>query len=214
MLMQFSKSSFPIPLFLYSWSTMKSGIHASSVVLFNRGKNTSDIIPTTTAAIMDEVKTDSGVKEDASRKLVETLNMRLSDEYVLYTKTRKYHWNVIGPRFHQLHEFFKVQYETLDEMVDEIAEKIRHSGGKSSGTLDDFASKSINEEPGQYPDAQTMISNLLNDHERVIKTLRKNADEAEELEDKSTNDFILEAVQKHEKMAWMLRAHLEGKDRI
>jgi starvation-inducible DNA-binding protein len=167
-------------------------------------------------AIMEQgIKTDIGVKDDARKKIVETLNMRLSDEYVLYTKTRKYHWNVIGPRFHQLHEFFKEQYEILDEMVDEIAERARQLGGKSLGTLDEFArNSSINEEPGQNPDAQTMISNLLNDHERVIKTLRKNADEAEELEDMVTNDFFLEAAQKHEKMAWMLRAHLEGKDTI
>jgi starvation-inducible DNA-binding protein len=167
-------------------------------------------------AIMDrDIKTDIGVKDDARKKIVETLNMRLSDEYVLYTKTRKYHWNVIGPRFHQLHEFFKEQYEILDEMIDEIAERARQLGGKSLGTLDEFArNSSINEEPGQNPDAQTMISNLLNDHETVIKTLRKNADEAEELEDMVTNDFFLEAAQKHEKMAWMLRAHLEGKDTI
>ncbi|MFL6474315.1 MAG: Dps family protein, partial [Nitrososphaera sp.] len=68
--------------------------------------------------------------------------------------------------------------------------------------------------PGQNPDAQAMISNLLNDHETIIKTLRTNADEAEELEDMATNDFFIQAVQKHEKMAWMLRAHLEGKDSI
>jgi starvation-inducible DNA-binding protein len=171
---------------------------------------------TSTAAIMEQgIKTDIGVKDDARKKIVETLNMRLSDEYVLYTKTRKYHWNVIGPRFHQLHEFFEEQYEILDEMIDEIAERTRQLGGKSLGTLEEFASNSsINEQPGQNPDAQTMISNLLNDHETVIKTLRKNADEAEELEDMVTNDFFLEAAQKHEKMAWMLRAHLEGKDRI
>jgi starvation-inducible DNA-binding protein len=170
---------------------------------------------TSTAIMEQDIKTDIGVKDDARKKIVETLNMRLSDEYVLYTKTRKYHWNVIGPRFHQLHEFFKEQYEILDEMVDEIAERARQLGGKSLGTLDEFArNSSINEEPGQNPDAQTMISNLLNDHEKVIKTLRKNADEAEELEDMVTNDFFLEAAQKHEKMAWMLRAHLEGKDRI
>lgn len=168
-----------------------------------------------TAIMEQDIKTDIGVKDDARKKIVETLNMRLSDEYVLYTKTRKYHWNVIGPRFHQLHEFFKEQYEILDEMVDEIAERARQLGGKSLGTLDEFArNSSINEEPGQNPDAQTMISNLLKDHETVIKTLRKNADEAEELEDMVTNDFFLEAAQKHEKMAWMLRAHLEGKDTI
>jgi starvation-inducible DNA-binding protein len=160
------------------------------------------------------VKTDIGVKEDARKKLVETLNMRLCDEYVLYTKTRKYHWNVVGPRFSQLHEFFEEQYEIIDEMIDEVAERARQLGGKSLGTLDEFVRhSSINEDPGQNPDPQTMISNLLKDHETIIKTLRENADEAdEEYDDMATNDFFLEAVQKHEKMAWMLRAHLEGKD--
>jgi starvation-inducible DNA-binding protein len=62
-----------------------------------------------TAIMEQDIKTDIGVKDDARKKLVEMLNMRLCDEYVLYTKTRKYHWNVIGPRFHQLHEFFKEQ---------------------------------------------------------------------------------------------------------
>lgn len=166
-------------------------------------------------SIMDRgVKTDIGVKDEARKKVVETLNMRLCDEYVLYTKTRKYHWNVVGPRFSQLHEFFEEQYETLDEMIDEIAERARQLGGKSLGTLDEFVRhSSINEDPGQNPDSQTMISNLLKDHEAIVKTLRKNADEAdEEYDDMATNDFFLEAVQKHEKMAWMLRAHLEGKD--
>jgi starvation-inducible DNA-binding protein len=170
---------------------------------------------TESTAIMDRgFKTDIGVKDDARKKLVETLNMRLCDEYVLYTKTRKYHWNVVGPRFSQLHEFFEEQYEILEEMIDEVAERARQLGGKSLGTLDEFVRhSSLNEDPGQNPDAQTMISNLLKDHETIIKTLRKNADEAdEEYDDMATNDFFLEAVQKHEKMAWMLRAHLEGKD--
>jgi starvation-inducible DNA-binding protein len=171
----------------------------------------------TETAIMDkDVKADIGVKDDDRKKVVETLNLRLCDEYVLYTKTRNYHWNVIGPRFSQLHEFFKEQYEILDEIVDETAERARQLGGKSLGTLEEFARhSSINEQPGQYPDAQTMISNLLKDHEIIIRTLRKNADEADEqYHDMATNDFFLEAAQRHEKMAWMLRAHLEGKESL
>src|ERR671936_3156419 len=137
---------------------------------------------TASTAIMEkDVQTDIGVKDDARKKLVETLNMRLCDEYVLYTKTRKYHWNVIGPRFHQLHEFFKEQYEALDEMVDGVAERARQLGGKSLGTLDEFVRLSaVEEDPGEYPDAHKMISNLLKDHEKVIQTLRKNIDECEE----------------------------------
>jgi starvation-inducible DNA-binding protein len=170
---------------------------------------------TESTAIMDRgVKTDIGVKDDSRKKLVETLNMRLCDEYVLSTKTRKFHWNVVGPRFSQLHEFFEEQYEIIDEMIDEIAERARQLGGKSLGTLEEFVRhSSINEDPGHNPDAQTMISTLLKDHEAIIKTLRKNADEAdEEYDDMATNDFFLQAVQKHEKMAWMLRALLDGMD--
>jgi len=169
---------------------------------------------TETAIMEKDVKTDIGVKDDARKKIVEMLNMRLCDEYVLYTKTRNYHWNVIGPRFSQLHEFFKEQYEALDGMVDDVAERTRQLGGKSLGTLEEFARhSSVNEQPGQYPAAQTMISNLLKDHEIIIKTLRENVDECEEkYEDTVTSNFLQEAVYKHEKMAWMLRAHLEGKD--
>ena len=56
----------------------------------------------------------------------------------------------------------------------------------------------------------TMISNLLTDHEEIIKTLRKDADECEDkYHDIGTNDFLIGIMEKHEKMAWMLRAHIE-----
>jgi starvation-inducible DNA-binding protein len=162
-----------------------------------------------------DVKPNIGVADDARKSLVELLNSRLCDENVLYIKTKKYHWNVIGPRFSQLHEFFEEQYEILDEMIDEIAERTRQLGGKSLGTMEEFVKHASIEEDPKYPDPQAMIANLLKDHETIIKTLRKNADEADEkYSDMATNDFFLEAVQKHEKMAWMLRAHLEGKDAV
>ena len=54
-----------------------------------------------TAIMEKDVKVDIGVKDEARKKVVEMLNMRLCDEYVLYTKTRNYHWNVVGPQFAQ-----------------------------------------------------------------------------------------------------------------
>ena len=54
------------------------------------------------------------------------------------------------------------------------------------------------------------ISNLLADHERIIKTLRTNADECEDkCHDMGTNDFLISIMQKHEKIAWMVRSHLQ-----
>ena len=161
-----------------------------------------------------EIKTNIGLSDDSRKGVVEILNARLCDEYTLYTKTRKYHWNVVGPRFQQLHAFFEGQYEIIEEMIDEIAERARQLGGKSFGTMEEFVRhSSIKEDPGDYPDANRMIANLLTDHESIIQTLRKNADECDEkYHDMGTNDFLIQGIQKHEKMAWMLRAHLEGKN--
>lgn len=160
-----------------------------------------------------DVKTNIGLSDESRKSVVDILNARLCDEYTLYTKTRKYHWNVVGPRFQMLHEFFEEQYEIIEEMIDEVAERARMLGGKSFGTMEEFVMhSSIKEDPGEYPDAGKMIANLLKDHETIIQTLRKNADECDEkYDDMGTNDFLIEGMQKHEKMAWMLRAHLEGK---
>ena len=153
---------------------------------------------------------DIGLAKEARHGVIEILNRVLCDEYILYTKTRNYHWNVVGPDFSERHEFFKEQYESLDEIADEVAERVRQLNGKSLGTLSEFTQHGrIKENPGEYPDDLKMISNLVADHEQIIRTLRKDADRCEdEYHDMGTNDFLIGIMEKHEKMAWMLRAHL------
>jgi starvation-inducible DNA-binding protein len=70
--------------------------------------------------------------------VIQILNKRLCDEYILFTKTRNYHWNVVGPNFSERHKFFQEQYEQIDEVIDEIAERARTLNGRSLGTLAEF----------------------------------------------------------------------------
>jgi starvation-inducible DNA-binding protein len=152
--------------------------------------------------------------DDKNRDAVcQILTALLADEYVLSAKTRKYHWNVNGPRFHPLHEFLRTQYVQLDEIVDEVAERIPQLGGKTIATLEEFKKLTrIKEDPGQYPDADRILSNLLADHETIIRSIRPSIDACdEEYKDMGTNDFLIGIMQIHEKTAWMIRAHLEGK---
>ena len=58
-------------------------------------------------------------------KIVALLNHDLADEYILLTKTKKYHWNVVDPRFNDLHKFLDEQYELLSVAVDDVAERAR-----------------------------------------------------------------------------------------
>jgi starvation-inducible DNA-binding protein len=160
-----------------------------------------------------ELKPNIGLADKDREEVVDFLNSLLANEYVLYTKTRNYHWNVTGPQFHDLHEFFAKQYEELDEIVDDVAERARQLGGNALGTLSEFQKRArIKEHQNEYPDARTMISNLLDDHEAVIRSLRMDADAtADKYHDMGTNDFLIGLMEQHEKMAWMLRSFLEGK---
>ena len=152
---------------------------------------------------------DTGISRESLQKIANILNDDLADEYVLLTKTRNYHWNVEDPRFNDLHKFFDQQYELLSAAVDEIAERIRAVGGRTRATLKEFINSSqIREDIGSYPNAETMLGNLLSDHETIIKTLRKNINECQELNDEGTANFLTDKMEAHEKMAWMLRSFL------
>jgi len=152
-----------------------------------------------------------GISDSNRQAVVKTLNTLLADEYVLYTKTRNYHWNVVGPQFNDLHKFFEAQYEELDDIVDEVAERSRALGGNAVATLAEFTQVSrLKEHPGQYPAADAMLANLLADHEAVIQGLRGDlATVMDKHADAGTSDFLTGLMEKHEKMAWMLRAFLE-----
>lgn len=152
---------------------------------------------------------DTGISRENMQKITNILNDNLADEYVLLTKTKNYHWNVEDPRFNDLHKFFEEQYELLATAVDEIAERVRAVGGKSRATLKEFLSSSqIKEDVGSFPDADTMLGNLLSDHEVIIKTLRKNINECQDLNDEGTANFLTDKMEEHEKMAWMLRSFI------
>jgi starvation-inducible DNA-binding protein len=156
-------------------------------------------------------KINIGLTDEQRAGVAEILDRTLSDLYVLYTKTRNYHWNVVGEHFRDLHKLLEEQYEELDEAIDLVAERSRKLGAPALGTLQEFLGHaSLKEQPGDYPDSFTMLSNLCADHEAVIQWLRQAADDCDEkYHDMGTNDFLIGLMQEHEKMAWMLRSYLE-----
>ena len=155
-------------------------------------------------------KVNIGITEQNRQDTAEFLQNLLSDEYVLYTKTRNYHWNVVGPHFNDYHKAFEDQYDGLSDDVDDIAERVRSLGYKVESTLSEFQKNSkIREHPGEYPDAKTMATNLLEDHEIIVQGIREAIPKiGDEFGDVGTEDFLTSLMEKHEKTAWMLRSIL------
>lgn len=71
---------------------------------------------------------------------------------------------------------------------------------------------SLEEHPGDVPDAYGMVARLTEDHEQVIRNLREHVDKAQdEFHDAGTADFLTALMEGHEEMAWMLRSFNEGR---
>ncbi|MDX2100789.1 MAG: Dps family protein [Leptolyngbyaceae cyanobacterium bins.59] len=157
-------------------------------------------------------KLNIGLSEEQRQGVIELMNHDLADAYLLQIKTKKYHWDVVGPQFRSLHELFEEQYTALSETIDALAERIRALGGYPIGTAAGFLQyASIEEHPGDIPNAYGMVERLVNNHEQIIRNLRQHIDQAgDDFHDQGTADFLTELLEGHEQMAWMLRSFIEG----
>ena len=156
------------------------------------------------------MKINIGITEKNLKNSTDILTTVLANEMTLYIKTRKFHWNVAGESFMELHKLFENQYKQLEESIDEIAERIGKLGHKTIGTMQEFSKlSSIKESPGKYAASKDLLAELLKDHEAVIIMLRKAVDEAaEKIKDAGTADFLTGLMEQHETIAWTLRRYL------
>ncbi|MFT4309341.1 MAG: Dps family protein [Candidatus Woesearchaeota archaeon] len=152
-----------------------------------------------------------GLSEKETNNVAEALHIVLANQHVLYQKLRNYHWNVKGKHFMTLHELFEEHYNELSNDIDEIAERIRSLGHYARGTMTEYIKMAtLTEMPGEYPDEEGMITELLSDYEAIIVHLRKTSDVCAENNDKGSEDMIIGIMQKHEKQSWMIRSILNA----
>ena len=156
------------------------------------------------------MKPNIGISDKNLQNISTLLSSVLSDAVLIYTKTRKFHWNVKGESFMEIHKLFESQYAQLEEAIDEIAERISKLGSPVIGTMKEFLSlTSLKEAVGKYPARMDMIKELLNDHETVIKALRKGIDDCDKkYSDAGTADFLTGLMEQHETIAWTLRRYM------
>lgn len=149
-----------------------------------------------------------GIEKQNREAVSEALQQLLADEMLLYVKTRNYHWNIRAKNFSELHTFFEEQYTELEQIIDEVAERIRMLGHLSIGTMKDFMDYTHLEEQDYTTKAKVQIQRLIEDHEVIIQFLRKCGRHFDdEYKDLGSSDFVIALMEQHEKMRWMLESH-------
>lgn len=141
--------------------------------------------------------------------LVDNLKTLLATQYAFVIKAQFFHWNVEGPDFAQLHEFFGNIYEEVYEnSIDQTAEFIRILDDYTPGSFERFGELSQIAGQLRVPRARLMIEELFDDAEGLINLLNQTFDAAESENQQGIMDFLASRIDAMGKHRWMLRSFL------
>lgn len=141
---------------------------------------------------------------NASRQL-------MADLYAMYFRAHGAHWNVEGPFFGPLHDFFGKIYNDVFDSIDDVAEGLRFHKFYAPATLGAML-KLTNVADIQVKDGNPVqhLKAVLEANEMVLTSLHVTFNAAEGLSDIGLSNFFQDRIKQHDKWAWQLRSHLKN----
>jgi len=143
-------------------------------------------------------------------KVIKQLKQIQADAHALYIKVHNFHWNVKGMDFHQVHKYTEGLYEEMGVIYDDMAERAIILGDKPYLTVDDLTKATkIETEKGDSFKSKEIVEKVTCDLEYLLKSFKKLSELAAEDDDKGTEAYADEKVEKLEKDLWMLNSMLK-----
>lgn len=136
-------------------------------------------------------------------KLVDKLKETFESNFLAYWNAHVAHWNVVDPRFSELHGLFGDIYEDAQEAVDIYAEFLRQLDVKVSPVLPAPGVIGFSAENATTAD---MIRGLRTDAEKMILLTIELFDLATEEGENALANFAAERQAAHSKFRWKLRS--------
>jgi starvation-inducible DNA-binding protein len=141
--------------------------------------------------------------------LSDLLKTYLASTFSYYLKAQYFHWNVEGPDFGELHEFFSNIYEDAYAAVDPIAEYIRTTEEYAPGSLSRFLELTQILDQTKVPRARLMLEELLADTQIMIDLSLAVFNSATEANRQDIANFAAERQSQHGKYQWQLKSYLK-----
>src|ERR1700721_2390511 len=130
------------------------------------------------------LETPTDLSADATRDISGALNILLADVFVLYLKTKNFHWHMSGPHFRDYHLLLDQQGDQIFAITDDIAERVRKVGGTTIRSIGHIAKlQRISDNDQEFVAARDMLLELHADNKALVESLRA----AHEVSDKAND---------------------------
>ena len=149
--------------------------------------------------------TPTDLNDNQLKDVAQALNGILADSYALYLKTKNFHWHVSGPHFRDYHLMLDEQAAAILATTDDIAERVRKTGGTTLRSIGDIARhQTIKDNDEDYVSPADMLSELREDNLKLVESLREAKVAAEAAGDNATDGLLDDWTDQAEERAWFL----------
>ncbi|MBB5235642.1 Dps family protein [Deinococcus budaensis] len=150
------------------------------------------------------------LSEEEFGTVSEALQRNLATTISLYLKFKKYHWDIRGRFFRDLHLAYDEFIDEFFPSIDEQAERLVALGGSPVAAPADLARFSAVAVPTEtVRDARSQVADLVGDLTRVSKSYRDDAQTVDEANDPVTADLFTGYAATLDKIRWMLQAMMD-----
>jgi starvation-inducible DNA-binding protein len=149
-----------------------------------------------------------GVELAAGGRVADLLQVRLASLVDLSLTLKHIHWNVVGPNFIAVHQMLDPQYEGVQQMVDDLAERIAALGGVPSGLIGRIAAtRTWDDYSLDRADSLAHLGALDLVYAGVIGAHREAMDAVAD-DDRVSEDLLIGQTGILERYHWFVRSHL------
>ena len=161
----------------------------------------------TSNTIPDQTVTEPTVfaGRNAVEDISKELRQLLADVFVLYFKTKSFHWHMTGRHFRDYHLLLDEQAEQIFSMTDNIAERTRKIGGATLRSISDITRNQRLNDSGQEPlTPKDMLTQLCTDNKELIRFLHLTHQVCEGHKDVATTSLIENWIDESERRLWFI----------
>lgn len=155
--------------------------------------------------VAPELETPIDLSNEASSAVAAALNEILADSFILFVKTKNFHWHVSGAHFRDYHLMFDEQAEQIFATIDELAERVRKVGCTTLRSIAQISKLTMLAENNEdFVEPHAMLSELIADHKKLVANMRRAHKLADEQNDVATASLLETFIDGAERRLWFL----------
>jgi len=159
------------------------------------------------------LQTPSDLGSAVAGTIAGSMNLILADVFALYLKTKNFHWHMSGRHFRDYHLLLDEQGDQLFAMTDQIAERIRKTGGSTLRSVGHIARiQRVIDNDAEYVDPRDMLAELREDSVALSGRLREVHALLDDIRDIASASLIENWIDETERRTWFLFEASRGDD--